>query len=68
MSSQQQATGAEERRPEGFQRGDLVCPDGGLHPFTVLSDENEKNNILSECQLYKNLNKNACDLLFLKNI
>ncbi len=28
MSSQQQAAGAEERRPEGFQRGDLVCPDG----------------------------------------
>lgn len=44
----------------------------GLHPFTVLSDENEKNNILSECQLYKNLNKNACfmfnDIVFEKHL
>lgn len=28
MSSQQQAAGAEQRRPGGFQTGDLGCPDG----------------------------------------
>lgn len=34
MSSQQQAAGAEQRRPGGFQTGDLGCPDGVSCPFT----------------------------------
>lgn len=49
MSSEQQAAGAEERRPEGFQIEDLVCPDGvSIH--SQPAEKERTNNQKQSCQ------------------